>query len=520
MPASPTDTETREVVFVLDFGAQYSQLIARRIRELGVYCEILPYDSSLEAVRERNPKALVFSGGPASVYHAEAPACGRQILESGIPVLGICYGHQLMTQLLDGHVRPGTVNEYGLARIEVTESCALFDGIETAEAMPCWMSHGDCVETPPAGFRAVARTADTPVAAMCAPERRLYGVQFHPEVQHTPFGRQLLHNFLFRVAGCTGGWSMAGLLESRIAEVARQVGAGRVVCGMSGGVDSSVTAALVHRAIGERLTCVFVDHGLLRKGERERVEETFRRELGIPLVAVDASERFLEALRGVTDPEQKRKIIGREFIEVFEAEARKLGDVQFLAQGTLYPDVIESGGRVAATIKTHHNVGGLPERMNLRLVEPLRDLFKDEVRQLGRELGLPSRIVDRHPFPGPGLAVRILGEVTSEDLGLLREADAIALEEIRGSGWYEKTSQAFVVLAPVRSVGVVGDARVYGKTAILRAVTTEDFMTADWARLPHEVLQEIATRIVNEVRGINRVVYDITQKPPATIEWE
>lgn len=520
MPASPTDTKTREIVFVLDFGAQYSQLIARRIRELGVYCEILPYDSSIETIMARNPKALVFSGGPASVYEAEAPACGQQLLTCGVPVLGICYGHQLMTRLLDGVVRPGEVNEYGLARIEITEPCELFEGIDRSAPLPCWMSHGDAVESAPAGFRVIARTADTPVAAMCDEGRGLYGVQFHPEVQHTPFGTRLLRNFLFGIAGCAGGWSMAGLLESRIAEVAEQVGEGRVVCGMSGGVDSSVTAALIDRAIGDRLACVFVDHGLLRKGEREQVERTFERGLGVHLVSVDSSQRFLEALRGVSDPERKRKIIGHEFIEVFEAEARKLGDVRFLAQGTLYPDVIESGGRVAATIKTHHNVGGLPERMNLRLVEPLRDLFKDEVRQLGRELGLPPEMVDRHPFPGPGLAVRILGEVTAEDLELLREADAIALEEIRRADWYQKTSQAFVVLAPVRSVGVVGDARVYGKTAIVRAVTTEDFMTADWARLPHEVLQEIATRIVNEVRGISRVVYDITQKPPATIEWE
>jgi GMP synthase (glutamine-hydrolysing) len=520
VPASPTERENRETVFVLDFGAQYSQLIARRVREQGVYCEILPYGSSVDEILARKPKALIFSGGPASVYGHKAPACARQVLECGIPVLGICYGHQLIAQLLDGVVSPGTVNEYGNAQIEITGCEELFAGIDTSAPLPCWMSHGDTVTTPPPGFTTGARTDETPVAAMCDPARRIYGVQFHPEVQHTPFGRKLLANFLFRVAGCTGGWSMANLLESRTREVQEQVGDGRVLCGMSGGVDSSVVAALLHRAIGDRLTCVFVDHGLLRKGEREQVERTFADGLGIRLIAVDASERFLNALAGVSDPEEKRKIVGREFIEVFEAEARKLGEVEFLAQGTLYPDVIESGGDVAATIKTHHNVGGLPERMNLRLVEPLRDLFKDEVRELGRQLDLPEEIVERHPFPGPGLSVRVLGEVTREDLALLREADAIALQEIHAAGWYQKTSQAFMVLAPVRSVGVVGDARTYGKTAVLRAVTTEDFMTADWAHLPYEVLQTIATRVVNEVRGINRVVYDITQKPPATIEWE
>ncbi len=504
----------------MDFGAQYGQLIARRVRELGVYCEILPYDSDTDAVLAQRPKALIFSGGPQSVYAEAAPRCARDLLESGVPVLGICYGHQLMTHLLGGAVAPGERNEYGLAHLEVTADSPLFAGVDVSAPLACWMSHGDHAEAVPEGFRVLARTETTPNAAMGDDTRRLYGVQFHPEVKHTPFGMRLLRNFLHNIAGCSESWSMAGLVESRTAEVAKAVGGERVVCAVSGGVDSSVAAALVHRAVGDRLTCVFVDHGLLRKGEREQVEETFRGRLHAPLVVVDARERFLRALEGVDDPERKRKIIGREFIEVFEEEARKLGDVRFLVQGTLYPDVIESGGPVAATIKTHHNVGGLPERMNLKLVEPLRDLFKDEVRRLGRELGLPDEMVDRHPFPGPGLAVRVLGSVTQEDLDTLREADAILLEELRRADWYARTDQAFVVLLPVRSVGVVGDDRVYGKTAVLRAVTTDDFMTADWAKLPYELLQSIATRIVNEIGGVNRVTYDITQKPPGTIEWE
>ncbi len=520
MSSTPTEDASRETVFVMDFGAQYGQLIARRVRELGVYCEILPYDSDTDTVLARKPKALIFSGGPQSVFAEEAPRCARELLDSGIPVLGICYGHQLMTQLLGGVVSPGQRNEYGLAHLSLCGESPLFAGVDSSAPLPCWMSHGDHVERAPEGFRVLAKTETTPTAAMCDEARKLYGVQFHPEVRHTPFGMTLLRNFLRDIAGCADSWSMAGLVESRTAEVARAVGRERVVCAVSGGVDSSVAAALVHRAVGDRLTCVFVDHGFLRKGEREQVEETFRRRLGAPLVVVDARERFLHALEGVSDPERKRKIIGHEFIDVFEEEARKLGDVRFLVQGTLYPDVIESGGRVAATIKTHHNVGGLPERMNLTLVEPLRDLFKDEVRQLGRELGLPDEMVGRHPFPGPGLAVRVLGAVPREDLDTLREADAIALDEMRRAGWYARTDQAFVVLLPVRSVGVVGDGRVYGRTAALRAVTTDDFMTADWARLPHELLQSIATRIVNEVAGVNRVTYDITQKPPGTIEWE
>lgn len=510
----------REIVYVLDFGAQYGHLIARRVRDLGVYCEILPFSTPPERVMQGQPRALVFSGGPASVCEASAPACADALLHSGIPVLGICYGHQLMAHQLGGVVSPGRSKEYGLAELSVRGASPLFGGIDTSAPMPCWMSHGDAVAAVPEGFQILATTPTTAVAAMGDEERRLYGVQFHPEVSHTPFGTELLRSFLFRIAGCTGDWTVESIIEQKVAAIREQVGDGRVVCAVSGGVDSTVVAALVHRAIGDRLTCIFVNHGLLRKNEPEQVQDTFRKHLGVPLVVVDAVARFLDRLAGVTDPEEKRKIIGAEFIAVFEEEARKLGQVDFLAQGTLYPDVIESGSQVAATIKTHHNVGGLPERMDLELVEPLRDLFKDEVRRLGQELGLPQEMVNRHPFPGPGLAVRLIGEVTAEDLATLREADAIALEEIRAAGWYEKTAQAFVVLAPLRSVGVVGDARVYGKTAILRAVTTDDFMTADWARLPHELLQRIASRIANEVPGINRVVYDITQKPPATIEWE
>ncbi len=510
----------RETVFVLDFGAQYGRLIARRVRELGVYCEILPFNSDAERVLGAEPRALIFSGGPCSVYEAEAPACADALLSSGIPVLGICYGHQLMAHRLGGVVSPGQTREYGLAELTARGGDPLFAGVGGGSPLASWMSHGDSVTELPAGFEALARTPTTQIAAMGDSYRRLYGVQFHPEVSHTPFGNDLLRNFLYGVAGCAGEWTVENMIEQKVAAIREQVGDGRVVCAVSGGVDSTVVAALVHRAIGDRLTCIFVNHGLLRKNEPTQVQETFRKHLGIPLVAVDAVDRFLGKLAGVTDPEEKRKIIGAEFIAVFEEEALKLGQVDFLAQGTLYPDVIESGSKVAATIKTHHNVGGLPERMNLKLVEPLRDLFKDEARRLGAELGLPDEMVSRHPFPGPGLAVRLIGAITAEDVATLQEADAIALEEIRAAGWYDQTAQAFVVLAPLRSVGVVGDARVYGKTAILRAVTTGDFMTADWARLPHDLLQRIASRIVNEVPGINRVVYDITQKPPATIEWE
>ncbi|MDN5326196.1 MAG: hypothetical protein PWP41_892 [Moorella sp. (in: firmicutes)] len=507
-----------EIVLVLDFGGQYNQLIARRVREAGVYSEMIPYNTSLEKILARRPRGIIFSGGPASVYSPGAPRIDPALYESGIPILGICYGMQLMAHDLGGRVEGASGREYGKTELEVTAADPLFAGLPGS--MQCWMSHGDYISAPPPGFQVTARSAYTPVAAMSDPARKLYGVQFHPEVKHTPLGQEILRRFLFQVCGCRGDWSVSSFIEDQVAAIRRQVGNGRVLCALSGGVDSSVAAALVHRAVGDRLTCVFVNHGLLRQGEAEQVQRAFGQSMGMNLVYVDASRRFLEKLTGITEPEEKRKIIGHEFIRVFEEEARKLGRVDFLVQGTLYPDVIESGTETAAVIKSHHNVGGLPEDMELELIEPLRLLFKDEVRRVGEELGLPEEIVWRQPFPGPGLAIRILGEVTPEKLAILRQADAIVTEEIRRAGLYREIWQSFAVLPSMKSVGVMGDERTYAYPIVLRAVTSDDAMTADWARLPYDLLERISSRIVNEVRHINRVVYDITSKPPATIEWE
>ncbi|HET6452879.1 MAG TPA: glutamine-hydrolyzing GMP synthase [Armatimonadota bacterium] len=508
----------QEHVVVIDFGAQYSQLIARRIRECNVYCEILPYDTPAEELAARKPKGIVLSGGPSSVYEEDAPHPDPRIFELGIPVLGICYGMQLMGYNLGGNVGPGDKREYGKTELKVVEGCDLFYGLD--KQLIGWMSHGDSVKQTPEGFQVIARTANTSVAAMANPIRRLYAVQFHPEVVHTPKGKQILENFLYRVCECKGDWTMESFIKLAVEGIRRQVGKGKVILAMSGGVDSSAAAILIHKAIGDQLTSIFVDNGLLRKGEPETVAQTFRDKFGLKLVVVDAEDRFLNALAGVTDPEKKRNIIGREFVRIFEEEAAKLGDVDFLAQGTIYPDVIESGSKVAATIKSHHNVGGLPEDMKLQLVEPLRQLFKDEVRRVCEELGLPEEIAWRQPFPGPGLAVRIIGEVTKERLDVLREADAIVLEEIKNAGLYRSIWQAFAVLLAIRSVGVMGDARTYAHPIVLRAVTSDDAMTADWAKLPYELLERISNRIINEVKGVNRVLYDISSKPPATIEWE
>lgn len=517
-----TGEATQEQVLVLDFGAQYTQLIARRIRECQVYCEILPYDTAPAAIAARHPRGIVLSGGPASVYAADAPRADTGIYDLGVPILGICYGQQLMAHQLGGEVHPSAQREYGRADLTVLDPEPLFVGIAEAGAdLPCWMSHGDKVLAPPPGFAVVATTASAPVAAMADPERRLYGVQFHPEVAHTPFGKDLLRAFLRGPCGCHGNWTPAHFVDEAVAAIRAQVGSAGVVCGVSGGIDSCCVAALVHRAIGEQLTCIFVDHGLLRKGEAEQVRDDFAAALGIRLIYADARARFLRRLEGVTDPEAKRKIIGEEFVRVFEEYADNLTDVAYLGQGTLYPDVIESGGsRQSVTIKTHHNVGGLPEDMTLKVVEPLRLLFKDEARAVAAELGLPESIVWRHPFPGPGLAIRILGEVTAERLEILREADAIFIEELKRADLYREIWQALAVLAPIRSVGVMGDLRTYAHPIILRAVTSEDAMTATWARIPYEVLERVSSRIVNEVPGVNRVVYDISSKPPATIEWE
>jgi GMP synthase (glutamine-hydrolysing) len=519
--SSQSDASHRDRILVLDFGAQYTQLIARRIREERVYCEIQPPTLPLERIRAFAPAGIVLSGGPASVLDAGSPDADPALLELGVPVLGICYGEQWLVQRLGGVVEKAEAREYGRALVKLEGEDPLFAGLRGAE-LTVWMSHGDRVLRLPEGFRVLGRSPGSPYAAIRHATRPLWGVQFHPEVVHTEGGRQILANFVHGICGCDRSWTMEAFLAESVAAVRDRVGEGRAVCGLSGGVDSAVAAALVHRALGERLTCILVDHGLLREGEREEVEDTFRAHLGVRLVTVDASERFLAALDGVIDPERKRRIIGHQFVEVFEEEAQRLGGVDFLVQGTLYPDVIESVSvrGPSATIKTHHNVGGLPERMRLRLVEPLRELFKDEVRELGRRLDLPERLVGRHPFPGPGLAVRVIGAVTRERLAMLRRADAIVVEEIRAAGLYDAIWQAFAVFLPIQSVGVMGDARTYENAVAVRAVTSVDAMTADWARIPFEVLERISSRITNEVKGVNRVVYDVSSKPPATIEWE
>jgi GMP synthase (glutamine-hydrolysing) len=507
-------------VVVLDYGGQYSQLIARRVRELGVFSELLPHHVGAEEVRRRKPKGLILSGGPASVYAPGAPRLDRELLELGIPVLGICYGMQLIATELGGTVEGAEVGEFGRSELTVREPGRLFAGLPAQQT--CWMSHRDTVFAPPPGFTALASSTASPVAALENVERGIYGIQFHPEVVHTPYGQTILERFLAEICEADRTWSPESIVSEQIARIRAQVGTHKVICGLSGGVDSSVAALLVHRAIGDQLTCVFVDHGLMRKNEGEQVIAAFRDHFKVPLVAVDAEERFLRRLAGQSDPETKRKAIGAEFIRVFEEEAAKLGDAHFLVQGTLYSDVIESGGGTgAATIKSHHNVGGLPEDLKFDLVEPLRALFKDEVRAVGAELGLPERLVWRQPFPGPGLAIRIVGgEATKERLDLLRECDYILQDEIRNAGLYRDLWQSFCVLPDIRTVGVQGDERTYGSVVVIRAVTSDDAMTADWARLPYDLLEQIASRMINELRDVNRVVLDITSKPPGTIEWE
>jgi GMP synthase (glutamine-hydrolysing) len=514
---------SHQTILVLDFGSQYTQLIARRLRELSVYSEIVPFNTSLETIRQKAPVGIILSGGPKSVAEAGAPRCVPELFELGTPVLGICYGMQLMTEVLGGEVRRSGQREFGHANVRVAANGTprrLF--AQVPAELRVWASHGDDVTSVPPGFAVAATSATAPIAAMEDPDRDLYALLFHPEVAHTDHGLAILRNFAFDVCGCTGDWTIASFIEEATARIAQQVGNGKVVCGLSGGVDSTVAAMLVHRAIGDRLTCIFVDNGLLRYDEANQIVKRFREKMQLPLDFVDASSTFLERLAGVTDPERKRKIIGATFIDVFEQRANELGHFDFLAQGTLYPDVIESASvhGPAVVIKSHHNVGGLPERMRFTLVEPLRDLFKDEVRRVGRDLGLDKEFVVRQPFPGPGLAVRVIGEITKDRLALLRLADRIVAEEVRKAGWYERLWQSFAVLLPVQSVGVMGDARTYEYTVAIRAVESLDGMTADWARLPHDLLATISSRIVNEVRGINRVVYDISSKPPSTIEWE
>lgn len=508
-----------ELVLVLDFGGQYNQLIARRVREANVFCEVLPYDTSIEEIKKKNPKGIIFTGGPSVVYEDDAPMVDKEIFNMGVPVLGICYGSQMMGYMLGGQVAKAEHREYGKTDLKVDNSSKLFKDVETDTT--CWMSHTYYISEPPADFTITATTETCPVAAMECEEKKLYAVQFHPEVLHTPEGHKMLNNFLYEACECKGDWKMKTLAEESIKALREKIGDKKVLCALSGGVDSSVAAVLIHKAIGKQLTCIFVDHGLLRKNEGDDVERIFSREFDMNLIRVNCEDRFLDRLAGKNDPEDKRKIIGEEFIRVFEAEAKKIGTVDYLVQGTIYPDVIESGTKNAAVIKSHHNVGGLPDHVDFKeIIEPLRDLFKDEVRQLGRELGIPEFLVSRQPFPGPGLAIRVIGDLTKEKLDLLRDADYIFREEIAKAGLKPEIGQYFAVLTNTRSVGVMGDERTYDYTIALRAVSTTDFMTADWSRIPYDVLDTVSRRIVNEVKCVNRIVYDITSKPPATIEWE
>ncbi|WP_040329832.1 glutamine-hydrolyzing GMP synthase [Clostridium ihumii] len=507
----------RELVLVVDFGGQYNQLIARRVRENKVYCEIIPYSTSAEEIKAKNPKGIIFTGGPNSVYGEGAPRIDEKIFELNIPILGICYGAQLMAHTLGGNVKTADIREYGKTDVNLETNNELFVGIEEKQ---CWMSHTDFIERAPESFKVIGHTSQCPVAAMCNEEKNLYAVQFHPEVEHTLFGAKMLTNFLYNVCNVKGDWSMSSFAEQKIKEIKEKVGDKKVLCALSGGVDSSVAAVLVHKAVGKQLTCVFVDHGLLRKDEGDQVEEIFRKGFDMNLIRVNAQDRFLGKLKGVSDPERKRKIIGEEFIRVFEEESNKLGEIDFLVQGTIYADVVESGTNTSATIKSHHNVGGLPEDVKFELIEPLRELFKDEVRAVGEELGIPHHLVWRQPFPGPGLAIRVLGEVTEDKLHIVREADAIFREEVALNGLEGKIWQYFACLPNIQSVGVMGDERTYCHTIALRAVTSSDGMTSDWARVPYDVLDKVSRRIVNEVKGVNRIVYDITSKPPSTIEWE
>lgn len=510
--------ETKELILIVDFGGQYNQLIARRVREVDVYCEIVPYKRALERIKEKNPIGIIFTGGPASVYSQNAPTIEVEVFELGIPILGICYGGQLMAKLFDGKVNRAPSREYGKIELNLADNRDIFKNIKSGSV--CWMSHTDFIESPPEGFDVTASTDNCPVAAMENREKKLYAVQFHPEVEHTPFGKQFIRNFLYEICQCSGSWTMHNFTEKTIGEIKEKVGNKRVLCGLSGGVDSSVAAVLVHRAIGDNLTCIFVDHGLLRKDEGDEVESVFGEKFNMNLIRVNAKERFLGKLKGITDPEKKRKIIGEEFIRVFEEEAKKLGEIDYLLQGTIYPDVIESGTEEAAVIKSHHNVGGLPEDMEFDLIEPLRQLFKDEVRRVGEELKMPQEVVWRQPFPGPGLAIRVLGEITEEKLEIVRESDAILREEIKNAGLDGEVWQYFTALPNMKSVGVMGDERTYSHAVGIRAVTSTDGMTSDWARIPYDVLEKISNRIVNEVDNVNRIVYDITSKPPSTIEWE